>query len=338
MKKLLVAISFFAMGTFAQAQSVCQGAFPNLITGINWDAMFPITLAGVPLSFGVSAQDYDSGASTAPICFCKNSLSVGIPTSFWEPRIMTDISYVPGCFPLLGGVNITPPVNANEYGASIIDDLNINGTSKSAFIHINEYINPVMTTLGVITDSPCFDNRGFDVPYTSWADPSYNSDVISMILTPWAYAFAGIPMIAAEAPDALSATIGFPIPELFWTAGAWGPMYPTTGNIASYSTGEKAAHLLTARIFAKLHAVGSQPSTAGPDALASCGAYGFPQFIMDKRQYKTNRIYPFNDNMATPISRPLVFQEAGASRPQDRDYGYFIFVKKDCCGVVAGAL
>lgn len=337
MRKLLIAISLFVMGNLAQGQAVCKGEFPNLITGICYDCMFPITLAGVPLSFGVDASDYDTGASTAPVCICKNNLSVGLPTSFWEPTYMVEAVAGPvGCMPLLGGVNISPPLNANEFPATTIDNAHIGGTNKSAFIHVNEYLNPVMTTLGVVTDSPCFDNRGFDVPYVSWSDPTWGSDTLSLMLTPWSYPFSGIPTIAAEAPDAISATFGFPRPELFWTAGAWGPMYPTTGNISSVSTPEKTAHLAFARLFAKLHAVGTQPSTTGPDALASCGAYGFPQFIMDKRQYKTNRIYPFNDNMCTPISRPLVLQEAGAARPQDRDYGYFIFRKKDCCGVVGG--
>jgi conjugal transfer pilus assembly protein TraU len=55
---------------------------------------------------------------------------------------------------------------------------------------------------------------------------------------------------------------------------------------------------------------------------------------MDKRQYKTNRVFPFPDNMCSPIGRPLLLQEKGAARPQDKDYGYFIFRKKDCCAPV----
>ncbi len=146
--------------------------------------------------------------------------------------------------------------------------------------------------------------------------------------------------VAAEMPDAIAANVGFPLAELFWVAGSWGPMYPLTGNVSVANTPEQVAHLLLARTFAKLHAAGAQQSSAGDDALKSCGAMGLPQLIMDKRQYKTNRVISggaaANDGLCTPIGRPLMFQEAGYARPQDKDYGYFVFQKKDCCAAFIG--
>jgi conjugal transfer pilus assembly protein TraU len=244
---------------------------------------------------------------------------------------MVDVTNKPGCMPLLGGVDITPPYNSMEYGAENRPGIKAGNTNKNAFMHVNEYINPVMTALGAISDSPCLDQRSFDVPFITWADPTWNDDSLAMILTPYAYAFGGLTSVAAEAPDAISATTGFPIASLFWVAGGWGPMYPVTGNVATNNTPEQVAHLLMIRLFAKLHAAGTQQSTAGPDALESCGALGIPEFLMDKRQYKTNRLFPFPDNMCTPVGRPLLLQEKGAARPQDKDYGYFVFRKKDCC-------
>jgi conjugal transfer pilus assembly protein TraU len=232
---------------------------------------------------------------------------------------------------LLGGVDIDPPYNASEYGATKAAGSVLGSRNRSAFMHVNEYVNPVMTALGAVTASPCLDSRGFDVPYVSWADPTHNDDALAMILTPYAYPFAGIAATAAEAPDAIAATMSFPIPELFWVAGGWGPMYPLTGNVATANTQEQVAHLLVARLFAKLHASGVHQTTAGDEALKSCGAYGMPQPIMDKRQYKINRIFPWSDNMCVPIGRPLLLQEIGTSRPWDKDYGYFIFQRKDCC-------
>jgi conjugal transfer pilus assembly protein TraU len=108
-------------------------------------------------------------------------------------------------------------------------------------------------------------------------------------------------------------------------------MYPLTGNVAVANTPEQVSHLLLARLFAKLHAAGAQQSPAGQGALQSCGAMGLPQLIMDKRQYKTNRVFPWPDNMCTTIGRPLSLQEKGTARPQDKDYGYFVFQRKDCC-------
>jgi conjugal transfer pilus assembly protein TraU len=340
MRKLLSAllVAGAALGSRTGAEPgigpVCTGQFPNLITDICYDCMFPISLGGNVVNFGVSGDDYDSGAGGAPVCACPASLSVGTPVSFWEPVFMVDVTNKPGCMPLLGGIDISPPFNALEYGAELRSAAPAGAMKKSAFMHVNEYINPVMTALGVISDSPCLDQRGFDVPFISWADPTWNDDALAMILTPYGYAFAGIPSIAAEAPDAIAASTGFPTASLFWVAGAWGPLYPVTGNVATTNSPEQTAHLLTARLFAKLHAAGVQQSTAGPAALRSCGATGVPEFLMDKRQYKTNRVFPFPDNMCTPIGRPLLLQEKGAARPQDKDYGYFIFRKKDCCAPV----
>jgi conjugal transfer pilus assembly protein TraU len=337
MKKLFIAIATCAALLAGSSDAepgigpVCTGRFPNLITDICYDCMFPISLAGNLINIGVSGEDYDSGAGGAPICACLANVSFGTPMSFWEPAFMVDVTNKPGCMPLLGGIDISPPFNSLEYGAEQRSGALAGSMKKSAFMHVNEYINPVMTALGVISDSPCLDQRGFDVPFLSWADPTWNDDSLAMILTPYGYAFAGIPSIAAEAPDAIAASIGFPSSTLFWVAGSWGPMYPVTGNVATANTPEQVAHLLTARLFAKLHAAGVQQSTAGEAALKSCGALGVPEFLMDKRQYKTNRIFPFPDNTCTPFGRPLLLQEQGAARPQDKDYGYFIFRKKDCC-------
>lgn len=314
----------------AQTQT-CNGKFPNPITDICYDCMFPIKVAGGFLNIGVSSDDYDTGASKNPVCVCASNLTLGTPMGFWEPRFMVDVTNKPGCMPLLGGVDINTPYNASEYGTETENLRAINGTNKSAFMHVNQYVNPVMTALGILASSPCLDSRSFDIPFISWADPTWNDDTLSLLLTPYAYPFASLAAVAAEAPDAIAATVSFPLASLFWVAGAWGPMYPLTGNVSSNTTPEQVAHLLLARIFAKLHAAGTQQSTAGNDALQSCGSMGLPQLIMDKRQYKTNRVYPFPDNMCTPIGRPLALQEMGAARPTDKDYGYFVWQRKDCC-------
>ena len=333
MKKLLrgLVLLLSILVATAQAQSLCTGSFPNLITDVCYDCMFPMSLGGGLISIGVSGDDYSTGVSGSPLCVCTNTLQIGVPIGFWEPRYMVDTTNTPGCMPLLGGISIDPPYNASEYGGDKAVNSQIHGNNKTAFMHANEYINPVMSALGVISGSPCLDNRSFDTPFISWADPTWGDDTLSMLLTPYAYPFAGIPEIAAEMPDAIAATVSFPFASLFWVAGAWGPMYPLNGNVASAKTPEQISHLMVTRIFAKLHAAGAQQTSAGPDALQACNALGFPELIMDKRQYKINRTFPFPDNMCTTIGRPLALQEMGAARPVDKDYGYFVFQRKDCC-------
>ncbi|KAG0289710.1 hypothetical protein BGZ96_006775 [Linnemannia gamsii] len=276
-------------------------------------------------------SDYDTGASTTPVCVCLNYAGAGFPLSFWEPEYMMDTTLTAGCMPLLGGIKIPIPWNQNQNGASHVVNGQVNGTSKRAFLHVNEYLSPVMTLLGLVVNSPCLDNRDFDIPYASWADPSWSDDTLAMVLTPYAYPFVGTASIAAEAPDSIAATIGFPIKEFFWTAGSWGPMYPVTGNLVVANTFEQMSRLSTIRIIAKLHAAGLKFSTAGDEALKSCGALGVPEFVMDKRQYRYNRLYPFPDNACTPVSRPLMAVERMTGRPQDAAMGYYVFRRKDCC-------
>jgi len=335
MKRLFVigALVISMMGSpVAFGLSMCTGSFPNLITDVCWDCVFPVSIAGGLLNMGVTdGTDYNTGVSPSPVCICTNTLSLGTPMSFWEPRYMVDVTNIPGCFPLLGGLSIPPPYNASENGMVKVNNAAIDGNSKSAFMQANEYLNPILSAAGIITASPCLDNRSFDTPYISWADPTWGDDSLALILTPYAYAFTGIASIAAEAPDAIQATFTFPNQYLFWVAGAWGPMYPLTGNVSTANTPEQVSHLLLARIFAKLHAAGAEQTTAGQTALDACTAFGIPELIMDKRQYKTNRTFPFPDNMCTPIGRPLMLQEIGSSRPTDKDYGYIVFQRKDCC-------
>lgn len=195
----------------ANAQALCNGSFPNLITDVCYDCIFPISIMGGFINMGVSGDDYDTGASHFPVCVCANNLAVGTPVSFWEPRYMVDTTTKPGCMPLLGGIDIKTPYNAAEYGAENVTNAAISGKRKAAFMQVNEYVNPIMSALGVVVNNPCLDNRSFDVPFLSWADPTWNDDALSLMLTPYAYPFAGIPSIAAELPDAISATFGFPM-------------------------------------------------------------------------------------------------------------------------------
>jgi conjugal transfer pilus assembly protein TraU len=319
----------------AKAQSaVCQGQFGMFIENVCWDCMFPIKLTAFDLPIGGYGMDYETFAPRIPICVCpQRAYAVGTPMSFWEPRTMIDVTNKPGCMPLLGGLDIVPPWNTQDWGGYKQQNGQIAGASQSAHMHANMYHNPLLSILGMVAKNACIDDRIFEIPFLSWADPSWTDDALSLLLTPYAYAFANIVTMASEIPDAISATFYFPIPLLFWVAGSWGPMYPLNGNVASYKTPEQVAHLLSARVLAKMHAAGFAHTTAGPGAFATCGFFGggVPEPIMNKMQYKTNRLLPFPDMMCTPIGRPLMLQEIGTTAPQFKDYGYMIFGKKDCC-------
>ncbi|WP_425953198.1 TraU family protein [Ralstonia pseudosolanacearum] len=338
MKKLFAALCllfgmFFASST-ANADALCNGKFPNLITDVCWSCMMPIKLFGNTSLLSDGQEDFYS-TDSKPFCFCQNPPKVGIPTSFWEMDMMTDVTAVPGCFPLLGGVRVNVGVNKDAFGQVSDDQSGDIGETRSSFMQVNLYINPALYVMGAILDDSCLDQRGIDIPWVSFADPTHNDDELSGIITPYAFPFGGMVAIGAMSADAVAATVGFPIPEIFWAAGAYGHMYPLTGNNEAHLSMEQTARLQTTRILAKLHAAGTQWSATGTNAM--CGYY--PQIIMDKRQYKLTRLYPtpqtlkINGKCCDPIGRSPILTQTNTELPLPgwRDFGYAIFRKRDCC-------
>ena len=284
------------IGQTQAATAVCTGAFPNFVTDICWSCVFPIKMFGVDLSFLTGTQEDSTSTPANPVCFCNNPPVMGFTMSFWEPVFMVDVTNIPGCFPLLGGVQLDLSKNNMALGSSSQDYSINNGRSAARANHnifqqSHFYLNPVMYVMGAILDDDCVDNRGYDIPWISELDPTYNDDALAMVLTPYAYPFSGILSLIAGPVDAVAATAGFPLSSLFWVAGSYGPIFPLTGTVQAKSSGEQVARLETTRMLAKQHAAGAAWGTTGESGM--CGGYVAP--IMDKRQYKISRLLPFNE-------------------------------------------
>lgn len=330
---LLTAVAAIASSP-ASADSMCQGSFPNLITDVCWSCTFPLKLFGQAAFNSAGGEDYTSSDKTS-VCSCKSPPTVGIPMSFWELNQMTDVTATPGCFPMLGGARVNVGVNSDAYGHNGSNDQGGMAQARESFRQVNLYINPAMYIMGAVLDNSCMDNRGIDIPWVSFADPTHNDEELANMLTPYAFPFGSMVAIGAMSADAVAATAGFPIPEIFWAAGSFGPMYPLTGTNQAHLSNEQTARLQTTRVLAKLHAAGTQWAAAGNDAMCSY----YPQIIMDKRQYKLQRLYPrpqtekINGKCCDPIGRSTILTESGTEAPLStfRDFGYAIFRKRDCC-------
>ncbi|EPG4157683.1 TraU family protein, partial [Klebsiella pneumoniae] len=77
----------------------------KLITDICWSCIFPIKVAGVPISGG--GGSFPSEAVSNPLCMCEDNLGVprpGVTTSMWEPARLVEFQRVPGCSSVLNGV------------------------------------------------------------------------------------------------------------------------------------------------------------------------------------------------------------------------------------------
>ena len=364
---LMVAICVGLTSVGARAgDDMCPNSFPNLINDICWSCMFPFKLAkGKKLSFEASAEDFATAADSTLVCACTNQLKVGTPISFWEMSYIVDVHTTPGCMPTLGGMKLPIPWAADQHGT--IHE--IGGRSEQVFRHSSYYVSPMMYLMEAVLDDSCADRSPFDVGWSSEFDPSWSDDELALIKMPIAYAFGTLPAIMAAIPDSAAAMVGFPLKEVFWQAGSWGPIYPMTGNVSQYKSMDQVSRLLATRMLAEAHAMkemaslfakGGGRSYACEDGEAGCTSAtskqamcaGAPwdmpaQLIMKKKQYKMQRIFPvpFTAKLplggcCTPIGRETAMSESFTQAPVPgfKDFGYAIFRKRDCCaGVVTPA-
>jgi conjugal transfer pilus assembly protein TraU len=352
LKKLFASLVFsiagMLTGSFTStsfAQNVCIDHFPNFITDVCWSCMFPMKIADVPLNlFGIGNQeDFDSGVNSAT-CFCGSQLKAGVPISFWEAAIIIDSHVMPGCLPTLAG--ITLPIGGEMGGST-----DTGKGSEWAFRQSTYYTSPLMYLLGQIMDDNCSDRSAFNLAWTSELDPSWNDDELASLKMPIAFAFGSMPAVLAGTTDSIAANAGFPIPEIFWQAGSFGPMYPLSGT-GEHISDDQFGHLIATRMLASAHDMSEIWNLFSSGAGQSFGQAGmcaqtpleWPlQPIMDKRQYKISRHYPLAETekiaglCCAPIGRSTILSESGtqAPIPQANDYGYMIMRKRDCC---AGAV
>lgn len=345
-KKTLVSTAFMLFGAVGAAQAqeansvvgqlACEGKFLNPITDICWSCVYPIRLFGANI-FQKDGEDFDTGFNSVA-CACENPPQIGVPNSFWEPVYLTDVTTVPWCFPLLGGVHLNVPINATKLGfiADRTSTISVN-SEKSSFQWVHGYTNPLMYVLDVLLDSSCLTKGSLSPEWPTEVDPAYDDWEISTAMNPLVFAVANMTAVAAGTADGIAALVDFPRPELFWVAGSWGNIYPYSGFVDPHHTNETTARLLTTRLLAWQHEFKAMSAMYGSEN--ACSDHGSWQPIMDKRQYKITRVWPVPQTKkimgrcCDPIGRTTMLIESGMEvpAPKYRDFGYAIFRKRDCC-------
>src|SRR5260363_426945 len=111
--KRFISLPLFVCGlwgmSIAQADPGCQNAKvigPKLITDICWSCLFPIRIAGVPIS-GAGGRIPEE-AVKSPLCTCRDGAGLprpGVTTSMWEPAQLVEFQRVPGCSSVLNGTH-----------------------------------------------------------------------------------------------------------------------------------------------------------------------------------------------------------------------------------------
>ncbi|HXF47383.1 MAG TPA: TraU family protein, partial [Burkholderiaceae bacterium] len=259
---------------------------------------------------------------------------VGVNMSFWEPVRIAETVREPYCFPMLNGLQLDPGVRAPEPGTSERHE-RFGKSHPTTFRHLHWYMNPLIFVLEVMLDTGCLEQGLFDVAYMTELDPLWVDEEATFVLQPEAALFASLPAVAACAADAVAATAGFPINELFWCAGAQGGLYPLAGWVGHLVSPIDTSVLLMQRMTAKLHRQGQMWAGIGREA--QCGP--FMQPLMDKRQYKYQMVYParatdksITGSCCHPFGRPTMLWGANKSFPiRGEDFAYQIFRRRDCC-------
>lgn len=328
-----------SVNVFAQSSNpVCTGRFPDFLNDICWSCVFPLKVMGNATLYAGGQED---SLTMGRKLVCNCGIKVGIPISFWEPSRMADVTRAPYCLVNLGGIQPSVGPNATQYGG-IVDETSItapgNGagvlfTGDASFWQIHWYINPLYAALGLVAQSNCLENKGFDLAYLSELDPTHSDPELENLISPDAYLFGNLIAQSICGADCVAATVGFGLSTLYWCAGCNGSIFPLTGRVEAHVGDIQATSLVLQRLSAKLHRVLVQWSGAGERAM--CGPY--PQPLMDKRNYKYSVINPVAQTekiagrCCQPYGRTTTVFGAGKALPGRENYGYQIFRKRDCC-------
>lgn len=305
----------------------CTGQYPNLMSDVCWDCMFPIKIGAFTLS---TANQKDNDDPAPPMyCTCPAPPPVfyryGVGVSFWEPARMAEVVRTPMCSPTLGGErlgSITAPAGTHsQYGED----------PTSSYYHVHWFTYPILSWLGMgFTSAICSEGDTFDVMYMTEMDPFWDSDDSSYLLNAEAALFTSPIVQASCAADSVKASLTFfGIDAMFWCAGSQGSVYPLSGTQSNHTGGVDASLNMVHRFTFKMHRemLGQDTSTAG----AICGA--MPQPLLRKTQYKQQMIFPIpQSQVGLGYGVPSTIWGAGKEFPyKGEDFAYLIWRKRLCC-------
>ncbi len=282
--------------------------------------MFPMTLAGI--SFGGEGSDGDSIKN--PLCICQQGLNIysGLNSTFWDPSRMIDTVSEPYQFMVLDS-NMGGSSSKSKLGGATNK-----GVGKSrVFSQVHLYTYPVWSLLDMFTDVPCISSEEFDIPLMTEIIPTWNDDVLAMLINPEAILFGNPVTQAACISDAMAATSGFPIDYLFWCMGSWGNAYPLAGSITSTDYLEANAGLAARGLY-----LASRSMIMLEDDSNGCTSRYAP--IWKKSDFRLQLAKPIRSSTCLPIGRDALLWGAGKHDFNNDNFLWTLFRKRRCCARV----
>lgn len=303
----------------------CVGRMFNPVADPDWNNVFPITIMGMRV--GPNANP--PLMHMPPVCVCPGIFGVpspGIGVTFWQPLKIYEIARTPGCLSSLGGISILP-------GYSMLASEQNSTTGKRADkttrmqVHMYEY--PLFAMMDLFKSLVCFNTSGFDLAYMSEFDPTWQDDLWGIVFSPEAAIFASPLLQAACAVDAVATAVAFPLDAMFWCAGAWGQVYPLTGNSPHYNSSFAGNNLVLSKFIARQARLGLEWQTIGPSAV--CFSHPSPLWV--KSQYRVNQVGPI-PRRGRPVTigdSALTQLPAVANLPTQEHTVNLIWQGQQCC-------
>lgn len=317
----VICILAIMLTNMAQASS-CNSQPINPITDVQWQNMFPISIGGV-VKFGNLGQPDVNDAPTSPVCTCNTGTipKVGISVSFWEPARLIDTVSTPYCMMPIG-TKVDPGILQGQLGGSY---KNLSGHGR-LFQQMHYFIFPVLAILDLYTDLPCLEyDRQFDLAMITEVLPTWNDDLMAMLVNPEAILFANPAAALACAADAASTLVNKPINALYWCMGGWGSTYPLAGSITATDFAEGNAGLAGRGIFL-------MGRTGLLQEFAPTGCSRFYTPIWNKDRYRLQMTRPVVDPLARYIGQPGLLWTQGKHPLVGKDnFSWLMFRKVNCC-------
>lgn len=291
----------------------------NPVTDVAWQCVFPISIGGL-IQVGAGAP-VDPDNIDSPVCVCNNGTlpKIGVTFSFWEPARMIDTVTDPYCFMALGAKL------ANPTPGRLGGDLGRQGGGAKAFAQMHYYIFPVWKMLDMFTDLPCLNDTSFDVAFITEVLPTWNNEILALLLNPEALLFANPAAALACAADSMSALVGMPRNELFWCMGSWGNAYPLAGSITATDFVEANAGLAARGIYL----MGRTGLLMDPGVNA---CYQIRTPIWRKRNYRLQAMKPVRDSSCQPIGRSgMLWTQFKNPATAGDNFAWMVFRKVKCC-------
>lgn len=304
--KRLIAAGLLTLAGAANAvvPALCTGSLFNPVTDADWNTVFPITIAGVPITSG-SNLPTPLMAVMPPICVCPTVLGipfVGIGVTYWQPLYLSEIERRPGCLSSLGGINVLPGFQLLSSEQAQNHSETGKGTNR---MQVHWYSYPVFQMLDFMKTVACKSASGFNLGYMTELDPIWQDDFWSNVFSPEGALFSNPIATAACAVDAVASTLASPMDALFWCAGTWGNVYPMAGNSNHSGDAFKLNNQIQAKFLARNHRMGLQWQTVGPTAIC----FSHPAPIWIKSQYRMNQVAPIaRKGRAVPTGSSPLFQ------------------------------